>query len=256
MPSIKAITKMLRDLTDTSPTKLILQVVHLSLFFIEEHEDSVKRLRSEMIEISTKHRGRSGWYPEASRPQPGLARGSQFPGQALQSDALSAYPWSAVGNALNQAGDRAKAEHCFLQAARLGPHSPQILLDVALLPIDNNDRPGVSFRIVDRNAPQPLDTTTEVVKGSTGWMKPRSTFVVGPKAAMLQLQITRTASLRFDNQIGGTVWIDSVVIRRVRASHRGRLAELPQEGRRVRTPSAKSSGRRSRANVVRLGRRI
>jgi hypothetical protein len=53
--------------------------------------------------------------------------------------------------------------------------------------------------------------------GTTGWTKVSKTFTVPRKPARLQLLITRRASLRFDNQISGTAWIDSVAIRRAPA---------------------------------------
>lgn len=67
---------------------------------------------------------------------------------------------------------------------------------------------GVGIRIRDYANPSRLDRTTERLLGSTGWCTVQLEFSVSPPARLLVVQVFRERSLKFDNQISGSVWID------------------------------------------------
>ena len=55
---------------------------------------------------------------------------------------------------------------------------------------------------------------TEAVRGTSGWHPLEVEFETGPGARLLELQIARRTSWRFDSKIKGSVWIDDVSIER------------------------------------------
>ena len=69
---------------------------------------------------------------------------------------------------------------------------------------------GVGFRIVDAEDSRWLEVTTERVAGTTDWRKVEKRFTVGKQTGLVEVQVVREPSLKFDNKIGGTVWIDGV----------------------------------------------
>jgi len=71
---------------------------------------------------------------------------------------------------------------------------------------------GLAFHIYDAESSSRLDIKTSQITGTTGWRKVEQTFVVPPTSHLLQIQLIREPSLRFDNAIKGTVWIDSITL--------------------------------------------
>ena len=57
-----------------------------------------------------------------------------------------------------------------------------------------------------------LDVLTEPLRGTNDWRLEVSNFVVKPQTRMVQLQVVRNVSQKFDNKIGGSAWIDGVKI--------------------------------------------
>jgi hypothetical protein len=58
-----------------------------------------------------------------------------------------------------------------------------------------------------------LSFTTKPVLGSTDWTLVEHPFTVPPTGAgLVDIQLVRTPSLRFDNLIRGTLWMDAVRI--------------------------------------------
>jgi hypothetical protein len=74
---------------------------------------------------------------------------------------------------------------------------------------------GVSLQIGDFPRGDRLRITTEPLVGTTGWQRIEKTFHVDPQTKVVELQLVRRPSLKFDNKIVGTVWIDSVSLTRV-----------------------------------------
>lgn len=66
---------------------------------------------------------------------------------------------------------------------------------------------GVALRV--------LNAQTEKLIGTTDWKLLGATFAVSAPAKIVEIQIVRHSSLRFDSKIAGSVWIDDVSLRRV-----------------------------------------
>lgn len=71
---------------------------------------------------------------------------------------------------------------------------------------------GIAFRVASEGAPNKLNFTTEPMLGTTDWKLVRHTFQAPPGTGLIEIRLVRTPSLRFDNLIRGTVWIDGVSI--------------------------------------------
>lgn len=69
---------------------------------------------------------------------------------------------------------------------------------------------GVGLRVVDAEVPARLKVATETLLGDNDWRKLETTFVVPPATRLVDVQVFREPSLKFDNKIAGTVWIDAV----------------------------------------------
>jgi len=69
---------------------------------------------------------------------------------------------------------------------------------------------GVGIHIYDRNAHGRLDVRTEELAGTHDWTKVERVLVVPGDISLLAIEVSRQHSMKFDNQINGTVWIDSV----------------------------------------------
>ncbi|MGH9678351.1 MAG: hypothetical protein ACRD4Y_00210, partial [Candidatus Acidiferrales bacterium] len=69
---------------------------------------------------------------------------------------------------------------------------------------------GIRFHIVDPEAPARLDQVFGQFTGSNPWSEVNQDIVVGPETKLLQVQVIRQPSLRFDNKIGGVAWIDEL----------------------------------------------
>jgi O-antigen ligase/tetratricopeptide (TPR) repeat protein len=72
---------------------------------------------------------------------------------------------------------------------------------------------GIAFRVASEQAPNRMNFTTEPVLVTTNWKLVQHSFVVPQDAAGLaDVGLVRTRSLRFDNLIRGTLWVDQVSI--------------------------------------------
>jgi hypothetical protein len=73
---------------------------------------------------------------------------------------------------------------------------------------------GVGFRIVDAEDPQRLDIATERLTGTQRWRDVEQKFQVPERTRLLEIEIYRKPSLKFDNKISGTVWVDLATLER------------------------------------------
>jgi tetratricopeptide (TPR) repeat protein len=71
---------------------------------------------------------------------------------------------------------------------------------------------GVAFKVINSEPPYRINFTTQNAVGTNDWKLVEETFQVVPGAGLLQVGLVRKPSLRFDNLIRGTVWIDAVAI--------------------------------------------
>jgi O-antigen ligase len=75
---------------------------------------------------------------------------------------------------------------------------------------------GAGFHIYDRESSARLDVRMESQNGTHGWTKIERVITIPRETQLLNIEVYRQPSLRFDNQISGTVWIDSVSLSPVR----------------------------------------
>lgn len=71
---------------------------------------------------------------------------------------------------------------------------------------------GLRFRIVDAESPGRLHLQTEPITGTHDWMLVQQTFHVPPQTHAIVLSVVRNPSIKFDNKVDGTAWIDSVSV--------------------------------------------
>ena len=69
---------------------------------------------------------------------------------------------------------------------------------------------GPRFQIYDAAQPSKLFLSTENLVGSSSWSPERLEFTTGPETRLLVVRLARPVSRKFDNLIGGTVWIDQI----------------------------------------------
>ncbi len=68
---------------------------------------------------------------------------------------------------------------------------------------------GVRFLIAGSHASMP-DIVTGGVTGTQPWTGIETEFTNGPDTQMVSISLRRTPSSKFDNKLGGTVWVDDV----------------------------------------------
>ena len=73
---------------------------------------------------------------------------------------------------------------------------------------------GLGFRLVDPENTRLLDARTGSLSGTHNWKLLSVGFEVRPATRVVEVRVVRTPSLKFDNKLGGTVWIDGLVLRR------------------------------------------
>jgi O-antigen ligase len=74
---------------------------------------------------------------------------------------------------------------------------------------------GIAFRIFDPEDASRLDARTEQFVGTTGWKKVEQTVRVQGATKLLEIQVIREPSMKFDNRVSGTAWIDSISLSRI-----------------------------------------
>jgi len=71
---------------------------------------------------------------------------------------------------------------------------------------------GVRFRIADATAPGRLEAITEGYTGTRDWTEVSRTIRVPVGTNLVSVQVVREASMKFDNKICGTAWVDDVAL--------------------------------------------
>jgi hypothetical protein len=69
---------------------------------------------------------------------------------------------------------------------------------------------GMRFEIVDPKDLQQLDVFTPNETGTLPWTLEQLDFAAGPKTHLIVIRLIRKPSVRLDNQLRGSVWIDDV----------------------------------------------
>ena len=71
---------------------------------------------------------------------------------------------------------------------------------------------GIGFEIVDGRQPNRLHVTTSSLTATNPWTLIESDFVTGPETQVIRITLRRVPSWKFDNKLGGTVWVDDVAL--------------------------------------------
>jgi hypothetical protein len=74
---------------------------------------------------------------------------------------------------------------------------------------------GLAVRVYDVESPGRLDVRTEELTGTNEWRLLEKTFTAGWGTQLIEVQLSREPSLKFDNKIRGTLWLDGVALERV-----------------------------------------
>jgi hypothetical protein len=74
---------------------------------------------------------------------------------------------------------------------------------------------GISLRVSDAEAPDRLKIETEAMTGTGEWRRLEEKLVVARPTRLMEIQVIRHASLKFDSLIAGTAWIDKVSLARM-----------------------------------------
>ena len=69
---------------------------------------------------------------------------------------------------------------------------------------------GIGFQIVDAEAPHRFTVTTEHIRGTTPWTTLEAEVAPPRDTRLLEVRVHRARSLKFDNELTGTLWIDEV----------------------------------------------
>ncbi len=74
---------------------------------------------------------------------------------------------------------------------------------------------GLAVRVYDVESPGRLDVRTEELTGTNEWRLLEKTFTAGRGTQLIEVQLSREPSLKFDNKIRGTLWLDGVTLERI-----------------------------------------
>jgi tetratricopeptide repeat protein len=99
------------------------------------------------------------------------------------------------------------------QAVYLTPGTYRLLAHIKTDSLTTDQ--GVRLRIFDRDAPQRLDVGTEQVTGTLDWTSLQKVFTVAAPTNLVTIQVRRNPSLKIENKIDGTVWIDKLSLTRI-----------------------------------------
>jgi hypothetical protein len=69
---------------------------------------------------------------------------------------------------------------------------------------------GIRFHIYDAELPTRLDVIVGRFKGTMPWSPVEQDLTVPPQTKLLRVQVIRQPSMKFDNKISGTAWIDTL----------------------------------------------
>jgi hypothetical protein len=69
---------------------------------------------------------------------------------------------------------------------------------------------GIRFRISDAEVPARLDEVFGQFTGTSPWSSVDHDLIVSPETRLLRIEVIRQPSMKFDNKIDGTAWIDQL----------------------------------------------
>jgi hypothetical protein len=78
---------------------------------------------------------------------------------------------------------------------------------------------GIRFRISDAEMPARLDEVFGQFTGSSPWSSVDHDLVVAPNTRLLRVEVIRQPSMKFDNKVEGTAWIDDLKLEPIILHH-------------------------------------
>jgi len=93
-----------------------------------------------------------------------------------------------------------------LALVQSGPHRFHASIRTEGLTTDQ----GIRFRICDAELPARLDVTFGQFTGTMPWSPVEQDLAVPPQTKLLRVQVIRQPSMKFDNKVSGTAWIDEL----------------------------------------------
>ena len=69
---------------------------------------------------------------------------------------------------------------------------------------------GIRFRIYDAELPARLDVIFGQFTGTAPWSAVEQDLAIPPQTKLLRIQVIRQTSMKFDNKVRGTAWIDEL----------------------------------------------
>ena len=69
---------------------------------------------------------------------------------------------------------------------------------------------GIRFRICDAELPTRLDVIFGQFTGTMPWSPVEQDLAIPPQTKLVRVQVIRQPSMKFDNKVGGTAWIDEL----------------------------------------------
>ena len=78
---------------------------------------------------------------------------------------------------------------------------------------------GIRFRISDAELPARLDEVFGQFTGSTSWSSVDHDLAVAQKTRLLRIEVIRQPSMKFDNKVDGTAWIDQLKLEPITPPH-------------------------------------
>jgi hypothetical protein len=95
-----------------------------------------------------------------------------------------------------------------MQTARVRPGSYRLSAWVRTRDITTNE--GLRLRVFDPESPARLDLRTDSLTGTRPWTLVQLPFIVPPQTNLITVELYRVPSLKFDNKIAGSAWVDDV----------------------------------------------
>jgi hypothetical protein len=109
-------------------------------------------------------------------------------------------------------GDENVSYSNVVQAVVVSPGKYRFQAWVKVSAITTNE--GPQFQIYDPQSPGRMDVRVGPFVGSSEWIRVEQGISVGPDTHLVILRVLRQPSLKFDNKVSGTVWIDGVSLAR------------------------------------------
>jgi hypothetical protein len=88
---------------------------------------------------------------------------------------------------------------------------------------------GIRLRVTGSGRTKNLRAETEAQSGTEGWKRLETEFEVPEQIRNVELQVARRKSVRIDNQLSGTAWIDSVRLTRIRQAEKPAAGSRPED---------------------------